>query len=143
MFKGFIFYIKKFSQIESDTSLDNLIKIITSIIQIINRIPSSIENQDFSLLEIFKSLITQLIYNNFVLKALQKVDLPLNNSLINLFLCILEMLYVFSKITIYAISLIKSGIILELLLFSLFFDKKKQKESEFINQIAKKVILFI
>ena len=143
--KGLIFYFKKFSQNESDSALKNLIKIITSIIQVINRMPSSIEYQDHDMFEIINTLIFEFIYNKFLNKALQKQPLPAITSLSGqLLMCIFEMLYVLSKITIYSICLIKTGLFLELLLFCLFFDKllKKQK-SEFVNQIAKKVRLLI
>lgn len=141
--KGVIFYFKKILHNDKEDNVENSIKIISSIIQIINRNPISVDNQYPQLIEHFYFLSKDFLYKKFLVNIFDKKPLPECNSLLGqFFICILELVYLFSKITTSCLLLIESGLILELILFALFYDREKKPHSEFINIISKKVILF-
>lgn len=146
--KGLIFFFKKFfSQHHSEylnNTILNLIKIITSMIKVINRIPEVIELQEDNdnTMETIGDYIHKFLYNEVLQKLMDKKSLDNMQSLSNqLLLCIFELLYSFSKIPKSSMFLIKNGIILEMILFTLFYDKGKKESSELKNSLSKKVFI--
>ena len=146
--KGLIFFFKKFfSQHHSEylnNTILNLIKIITSMIKVINRIPEVIELQEDNdnTMETIGDYIHKFLYNEVLQKLMDKKSLDNMQSLSNqLLLCIFELLYSFSKIPKSSMFLIKNGIILEMILFTLFYDKSKKESSELKNSLSKKVFI--
>ncbi len=144
--KGLIFFFKKFfSQLHTEylnNSIINLIKIITSMIQVINRTPDVFEFQEDNenTLETIGDYIHKYLYNEVLQKLLYKQSLDNMQSLSNqLLLCIFELLYSFSKIPKSSIFLIKNGIILEMILFTLYYDRTNIESFDLKNSLAKKV----
>ena len=117
-------------------------KIITSMIQIINKNPSIIDIQsDNENMETINNYLHKYMYNEIILKQINKSSLEEITSQTNqLLLCIFELIFTLSKIRGSAIYLIKNGIILELLLFALFYDKENLDVSNLVNSFSKKVI---
>jgi len=144
LIKGVIFYLRKILKNEKETYLENLIKILSSVIQIINRNPLSVDNQDTQLIEILFNLIKEFLFKKYLSNCYDKKPLAEINSLSGqFFICILELMYLLSKIPLSNLLLIESGLILELISFTLFYDREKKIHSDFINIISKKVSMNI
>ena len=144
--KGLIFFFKKFFSQNQNEYLEktktNLIKIITSMIQVINRVPEIINSQenDDNNLDIMGDYIHKYLFNEVLLKLMKKETLEKMVALsYQLLLCIFELIYSLSKIYKSTIFLIKNGIILEMILFTFFFDKKKKITNDLKNSLARKV----
>jgi hypothetical protein len=144
--KGLIFFFKKFFSQNQNEYLEktktNLIKIITSMIQLINRVPEIINSQenDDNNLDIMGDYIHKYLFNEVLLKLMKKETLEKMVALsYQLLLCLFELIYSLSKIYKSTIFLIKNGIILEMILFTFFFDKKKKITNDLKNSLARKV----
>jgi hypothetical protein len=111
-------------------------------IQVINRTPDVFEFQEDNenTLETIGDYIHKYLYNEVLQKLLYKQSLDNMQSLSNqLLLCIFELLYSFSKIPKSSIFLIKNGIILEMILFTLYYDRTNIESFDLKNSLAKKV----
>jgi hypothetical protein len=87
-------------------------------------------------------LIKEFLYKKYLSNCYDKKPLPEINSLSGqFFICTLELMYLFSKIPLTNLLMIESGLILELISFTLFYDREKKPQFEFINIISKKVFM--
>ena len=109
---------------------------MTSLIEIIQKQPLVVDNQDVTNIEIINEYIHKLFYNEIIEKFIKNENIVLDELSIRLYNVIFDLIFELSKIPLSFLKLINNSITLELILFCLK-SKRFSKDAEESKAVIK------
>ena len=141
LIKGIIFFFKNIFNSQQGKDGNKKLKnyilgVMASLIEIIQKQPLVVGNQDVTNIEIINEYIHKLFYNEIIEKFINKETIVLDEVSIKLYNLIFDLIFELSKIPLSFLKLVKNSITLELLLFCLK-SKRFTKDVEETKAVIK------
>ena len=139
LIKGIIYFFKNIFNNQEDGNKKTkkyILGVMTSLIEIIQKQPLVVDNQDVTNIEIINEYIHKLFYNEIIEKFIKNENIVLDELSIRLYNVIFDLIFELSKIPLSFLKLINNSITLELILFCLK-SKRFSKDAEESKAVIK------